>query len=70
MVGSIVGSMVGSTVGSMVDFTVRSIGCTGLSTSAKRSTAQTRGFYRGFKGLVIKQTRRFTDYYNSYLTLL
>jgi hypothetical protein len=37
--------------------------CAGLSTSAKRSTAQTRGFHsyqpRGLNGLVIKQTRHF-----------
>ena len=46
----------------------------GLSTSAKHSTAQTRGFYsyqpRRFNGLVGKRTRCFTDYYNSDLTLL
>ncbi len=39
--------------------------CAGLSTSAKRLTAQTRGFHgyqpRGFIGLVDKRTRRFRD---------
>ncbi len=41
------------------------LGCAGLSTSAKRSTAQTRCFYgyqlRGFNRLVVEQTHRFTD---------
>jgi hypothetical protein len=40
-------------------------GFSGLSTSAKRLTAQMRGFHgyqlRGFNGLVIKQTCHFTD---------
>ncbi len=42
-----------------------SLGCAGLSTSVKCLTALSRGFYgyqpRGFNGLVVKQTRCFTD---------
>ncbi len=50
------------------------LGRAGLSTTAKHSTAQTRGFYgyqpRGFNWLAVKQTSCISGYYNSEVSFI